>query len=189
MRKLGKHPDGILLEPNQPGDYLGQRVNTPSGKVELAPADLVERAQGLEEVFATELRNASALKLIQKRERFTHNSWAHNVQDFVKGDRSTNYLYIHPQDAQERNLASGDQARISVGDQSIEVPVRLDDDMQPGTISVPHGWGHQRASGLSVARSTGGANVNIIMPDGPDSIEPGSGMSHMNGVIAEVNRS
>ena len=189
VRKLGKHPDGILLEPNQPGDYLGQRVNTPSGKVELAPADLVERAQGLEEVFATELRNASALKLIQKRERFTHNSWAHNVQDFVKGDRSTNYLYIHPQDAQERNLASGDQARISVGDQSIEVPVRLDDDMQPGTISVPHGWGHQRASGLSVARSTGGANVNIIMPDGPDSIEPGSGMSHMNGVIAEVNRS
>ena len=188
VRKLEKHPDGVLLEPNRPGDYLGQRVNTTSGKVELAPADLVARANDLESVFENERRNAGALKLIQKRERFTHNSWAHNVEAFVKGDRSTNYLYIHPEDAQARNLNSGDQARISVGDNAIEVPVRLDEDMQPGTISVPHGWGHQHASGLSVARITGGANVNIIIPDGPDSIEPGSGMSHMNGVIAEVNR-
>ena len=38
----------------------------------------------------------------------------------------------------------------------------------------------------SIARTTGGANVNLIMPDGPASIEPLSGMSHMNGVIVEV---
>jgi anaerobic selenocysteine-containing dehydrogenase len=186
LRKLRKHPDGILLETNQPGDFLGKRVNTPSGKVELAPRDLVERAKGLDEVFEVERRNALALKLIQKRERYTHNSWAHNVEAFVKGERNTNYLYIHPLDAQPRNLSTGDMARISVGANFVEVPVKLDEDMLPGTISVPHGWGHQQAIGLSVARNTGGSNVNIIMPDGPGSIEPGSGMSHMNGVIAEV---
>jgi anaerobic selenocysteine-containing dehydrogenase len=188
LRKLRKYPDGILLEPNQPGDFLGKRVNTPSGKVELAPPDLVERAKGLNEIFEKERQNASALKLIQKRERFSHNSWAHNVEAFVKGKRNTNYLFIHPQDAQSRNLSSGDMARVSVGNKSVEVPVKLDEDMLPGTISVPHGWGHQQADGLSVARNTLGANVNIIMPDGPTSIEPGSGMSHMNGVIAEVAR-
>jgi hypothetical protein len=63
-----------------------------------------------------------------------------------------------------------------------------DEDLLPGTISVPHGWGHQQASGLSIARNTQGANVNVIVPDGPASIEPDSGMSHMNGVIAEVAR-
>lgn len=186
LGKLRKHPDGLLLEPNQPGDYLGQRVATRSGKVELAPPDLVARAQSLDGEYDTELANASALKLIQKRERFTHNSWAHNVEGFVKGERNTNYLYIHPEDAKRRHLIDGAIARISVKDKHIEVPVRLDGDMLPGTISVPHGWGHQRARGLSVASKTLGVNVNILLPDGPDSIEPGSGMSHMNGVIAEV---
>jgi len=188
LRQLRKYPDGMLLQPNQPGDFLGKRVNTPSGKVELAPPDLVERAKGLDKIFETEQQNAGALKLIQKRERFSHNSWAHNVESFVKGERNTNYLYIHPKDAQLRNLVAGDMARISVGQNFVEVPVKVDEDMLPGTISVPHGWGHQRADGLSVARHTAGANVNVIMPDGPESIEPGSGMSHMNGVIADVSR-
>ena len=187
LRKQRNHPDGLLLEPNQPGDYLGQRVFTPSGKVELAPTDLVERAKTLEQIYDTELANASALKLIQKRERFTHNSWAHNSAAFVKGDRNTNYLYIHPDDARPRNLVDGANARISVKDKHIEAPVRLDENMLPGTISVPHGWGHQQADGLAVANKTLGVNINILMPDGPDSIEPGSGMSHMNGVIAEVS--
>lgn len=186
LSTLRKHPDGILLEPNTPGDYLGQRVNTRSGKVELAPADLIQRVQNLEQRFEKELIEADELKLIQKRERFTHNSWAHNATAFVKGDRNTNYLYIHPDDALTRKLEEGDLASVSANGQTIQVPTRLDSDMMPGVVSVPHGWGHQQASGLSVASQTRGANVNIIMPGGPDSIEPGSGMSHMNGVLVKV---
>jgi len=188
LRELRRHPDGILLEPNRPGDYLGQRVKTASGKVELAPADLVERARDLETVFLREIDRANTLKLIQKRERYTHNTWAHNVETFVKGDRSTNYLYIHPADADARGLAEGDMARVSANGKYVEVPVKRDGDMMPGTISVPHGWGHQGAAGLSVARRTTGVNINRIMPDGPGSLEPASGMSHMNGVPAEVER-
>lgn len=186
IRKLRKHPDGLLLEPNQPGDYLGQRVNTPSGKVELAPQDLVTRAATLDYTFHKELEHAGDLKLIQKRERFTHNSWAHNVSAFVKGERSTNYLYINSINAKERGLSEGQLARVSANNEHIDVPVKIDDDMMPGTVSVPHGWGHQKATGLSVASETTGVNVNIIMPDGPKSIEPVSGMSHMNGVLVEV---
>jgi anaerobic selenocysteine-containing dehydrogenase len=184
--RLRKQPDGVLLEPNNPGDYLGKRVNTASGKVELAPADLVQRAKSLEARFSRELASAGKLKLIQKRERFTHNSWAHNAAAFVKGERSTNYLYIHPDDAAMRKLQAGDMARVLGNGEFIEVPVRLDKDLMPGSVSVPHGWGHQQAQGLSTANKTQGANVNIIIPCGPDSLEPGSGMSHMNGVLVEV---
>ena len=188
ISNMRKHPDGLLLEPNQPGDYLGQRVMTPSGKIELAPADLVTRAeQILESTFAQELANTDALKLIQKRERFSHNSWAHNVDAFVKGERNTNYLYINETDAKACGLADGDRALARVGEHSIEVPVKVDDDMMPGTIAIPHGWGHQKASGLSIASKTHGANINRLMPSGPDSIEPASGMSHMNGVIAHIS--
>lgn len=185
--RLRQAENGLLLTPNQPGDYLGQRVNTASGKVELAPADLVERAKQIQQVFDEDLANAKQLKLIQKRERFTHNSWAHNVAAFVKGDRNTNYLYIHSVDASARSLADGAIAKVSANGRSIEVPVKIDDDMMVGTVSVPHGWGHQQAKGLRVANQTVGVNVNIITPDGPGSIEPGSGMSHMNGVIVDVS--
>ena len=184
--RLRQYEDGLLLAPNKPGDYLGQRVNTPSGKVELAPVDLIERAKTLDAVFESELANQQSLKLIQKRERFTHNSWAHNVSAFVKGDRNTNYLYINSEDAERRQLVDGGLARVSANGKSIEVPVKIDNDMMVGTVTVPHGWGHQTAKGLSVARETVGVNVNIITPDGPTSIEPGSGMSHMNGVLVEV---
>lgn len=187
IKRLRKSPDGILLEPNKPGDYLGKRVNTPSGKVELAPADLVAWSRSLELRFATELANADKLKIIQKRERFSHNSWAHNAEAFVKGERITNYLYIHPQDAALNNLAADSVARVSANGESIEVPVRLDEDMMPGTVSVPHGWGHEKAAGLSVSCRTKGANVNVILPSGAASIEPLSGMSHMNGVVVDVS--
>ncbi|MFK7976053.1 MAG: molybdopterin-dependent oxidoreductase, partial [Halioglobus sp.] len=187
VKKLRQSPDGIALEPNKPGDYLGQRVITASGKVELAPADLIERARLLETRYESELAALDDLKLIQKRERFTHNSWAHNAAAFVKGERNTNYLYIHPADAQARGLSDGATARVAANGYAIEVPVRLDESFMLGTVSVPHGWGHQNAKGLSTANQTQGANVNEIMPSGPASVEPGSGMSHMNGVVVHVS--
>ncbi len=186
IRKLRQSPDGLLLAPNEPGDYLGQRVNTPSGKIQLAPEDLIARCEELDNEYAQELAHRDALKLIQKRERFTHNSWAHNVEAFVKGERHTNYLYIHPEDASQRKLADGKLARVSANNRHIDVPVKIDDAMMPGSVAVPHGWGHQGADGLQVAKTTQGVNVNIILPDGPESIEPTSGMSHMNGVLVEV---
>lgn len=186
LKKLRKHPDGKLLDENRPGDYLGQRVATASGKVELAPKELVTRVDALGDVYENELANRNTLKLIQKRERFTHNSWAHNVSAFVKGKRQTNYLYIHPDDALSRTLTDGDLAEVSANGRAIRVPVKLDPLMMIGTVSVPHGWGHQKAEGLSVARETSGANVNVILADGADAIEPISGMAHMNGVLVEV---
>ncbi len=188
LAKLRRQPDGVLLEPNQPGDYLGKRVATPNGRVQLAPPPLVARAKTLAAVYDEELATAGSLKIIQKRERYSHNSWTHNVQTFIKGERSTNYLYIHPDDAAPRSLAEGDRARVSRDGVSVEVPVRIDADMVPGSVAVPHGWGHQSANGLSTAKHTTGVNVNIIMPDGPGSIEPVSGMSHMNGVVVDVER-
>lgn len=186
LKEMRKFPDGKLLDDNKPGDYLGQRVATPSGKVELAPDDLMVRAKTLDAVFERELKNSNTLKLIQKRERFSHNSWTHNASAFVKGQRQTNYLYIHPDDATSRNLKDGDMAEVKANGRSIHVPVKHDPLMMKGTVSVPHGWGHQKADGLSVAKTTRGANVNVILPDGADSIEPISGMAHMNGVLVNV---
>jgi hypothetical protein len=56
----------------------------------------------------------------------------------------------------------------------------------PGTVALPHGWGHQHAVGLSVASKTRGVNVNLLAADGPDRIEKVSGMAHLSGFLVDV---
>jgi anaerobic selenocysteine-containing dehydrogenase len=68
----------------------------------------------------------------------------------------------------------------------ITLPVRITEDMMRGTVAVPHGWGHENAEGLSVARKNAGANVNLLAADGPESVEPISGMAHLTGFIVDV---
>jgi formate dehydrogenase len=60
------------------------------------------------------------------------------------------------------------------------------DDLMPGTVALPHGWGHQHAGGLSVACKTTGVNVNLLTADGPDNLEKISGMTHLTGVPVVV---
>jgi formate dehydrogenase len=66
--------------------------------------------------------------------------------------------------------------------------VQLLPDLQPGTVALPHGWGHQHAPGLSVASRTLGVNANLLAADGPDAVEPISGMARLTGIPVEVAR-
>ena len=85
--KLLTEKHGRRLPDHAPGTYLGARVATESGRLELAPADLVASVGKLEDVFDRELANAHRLKLITKRHVKTHNSWTHNDPEFVKGSQ------------------------------------------------------------------------------------------------------
>ncbi len=188
LKKLRQSPHGVLLEPWQSNNYLGKRVLTASKKVELAPAELVELANTrLHKLFAEELKLGDKIKLISKRERFSHNAWTHNEKVFIRGDRNTNYLYIHPSDASRLSIAESQMVRISNDVGSVEAPAAITEDMMPGTVALPQGWGHQDSDGLTVARETKGVNSNILASDSPDRIEPISGIAHFNGIVVNVS--
>jgi anaerobic selenocysteine-containing dehydrogenase len=187
LARLRRHPHGVLRPPLAGNDYLGLRVVTSDGKVHLAPDDLVALArQRLLGMFQEELRQTGRLKLITRRERFTHNSWAHNDPAFIKGTRSTNYLYVHPDDAHGIGIANGAMVRVRSASGEVCLPVSVTSDMMPGSVALPHGWGHRQADGLTVASTTTGVNANILAADGPDAIEPISGMAHFNGILVSV---
>jgi anaerobic selenocysteine-containing dehydrogenase len=183
---LRKEPHGRLLEPHQGGDFLGKRVVTDDGRVDLAPEDLVAATQKLEETFETERAQRHRLKLISKREQLSHNSWLHNHPRFVEGKRSTNYLYMHPADAERVGVSSGAMVEVRSSVASVTLPVQLTDEMMVGAVALPHGWGHQQADGLSVASTTAGANVNLLAADGPEHLEHFSGMAKLNGIWVDV---
>jgi formate dehydrogenase len=183
---LLREPHGRPLPPQTGGDFLGRRVVTDDGKVHLAPPELVEQARKLEADFERERADDGRLRLITKRHVKTHNSWTHNDADFVSGTLDTNHLYVHPLDAERVGLADGDLADVTSDVATVRVPVRLLDDLMPGTVALPHGWGHQHARGLSVASKTRGVNVNLLAADGPDRIERVSGMARLTGIPVEV---
>jgi len=188
FRKLLKEPHGRLRAPNTGGDFLGERVLTDDGLVQLAPPELIAQARALDAVFETECRQQGRLKLITKRHVKTHNSWTHNHESFVSGRLHGNHLYMHPDDAAARDLRDGDVADVASKTATVRLPVRLESDLLPGTVALPHGWGHQHAAGLSVASKTSGVNVNLLAADGPDALEPFSGMAQLTGILVEVTR-
>jgi anaerobic selenocysteine-containing dehydrogenase len=71
---------------------------------------------------------------------------------------------------------------------SIEVPVEVTDEIMPGVVSIPHGWGHD-AGGvrMSVASAHAGVNSNVLADE--SRVEPLSGNAVLNGIPVEVGRS
>lgn len=189
FRELLKFPSGRPWSGAQPDDFLGQRVLTDDGKVQLASSAFMEQAAGLEAAFARECEavERQELRLISKRVHATHNSWTQNADTLAEKSGSTNYLYMHPDDATARGLSADAVADISTAVATIRLPVRLLPDLMPGTVAIPHGWGHQHAKGLGVASSLSGANVNLLFADGIAHIDPLSGMSQLTGLPVRVH--
>lgn len=65
----------------------------------------------------------------------------HNVPALAKG-RARCTLLIHPDDARACGLAPGGRARLRSRVGEIEVPVEPSDEMMPGVVSLPYGFGH-----------------------------------------------
>lgn len=185
FKNLLKHPHGYLRMPHKEASFLGKRVVTDDGKINLAPEVLIKQSENLNEVFHHELANQNKLKLITRRSVTTHNSWTHNLDRFVARDEYTNYLYMHSIDAANARLKEFDIADVTSKTGAVRIPVRILDDLMPGTVALPHGWGHQDSK-LSVANKTKGVNVNILSADGPDNLESVSGMANLTGFIVDV---
>ena len=93
---------------------------------------------------------------------------------------------MHEDDIRDLGLTASQLIKVSTKTGSIVLPIRMNNDLTPRTIAVPHGWGHQ-STGMKVARQTTGVNVNILAADGIQNIEPVSGMSHLTGLDVTID--
>jgi anaerobic selenocysteine-containing dehydrogenase len=185
---LRDHPHGLLLAPNPGGNFLGtDRVLTADGKVELAPAAWSGRFAAHAEVrFAEERARRGEFKLIGKREIRRMNSASANVPRLVKEE--SNFVYLHPHDARELGVATGEVVAVRSDFGCIEIPVSVSDEMMPRTVAIPQCWGHRAADGLSHARRFPGVNSNLLAGDGIANIDPLSAMSHLSGIWVRIAR-
>ena len=175
LSELRRRPEGVLLPPTRPGSFLGRRVMTSDGLVDLAPAELLADLDRLDDREA-DLARPGVLRLIGRRDRRSHNSWMHATPHIRQPDG--NRALMHPSDAASRDIVDGAEVEISGGAGSVRLTVSLTEDVAPGVVCVPHGWGHGR-HGAERARSLAGANINEAIPGGADHLEPVSGQAIM----------
>lgn len=107
-------------------------------------------------------------------------------EKYITKDRKSNYLYIHPDDAKTRGIEHLDSVTVNAASGSITVTAKFDENMMPGAVALPHGWGHKNSTGQQVAQTTTGCNANVLVSDGVGAIEPLSGMIQFNGIDVEV---
>jgi anaerobic selenocysteine-containing dehydrogenase len=180
-RDLDAAPHGIDLGPLEPG--TGHAVFRRGGRVQLAAAPLL-RAWGELDAALAQGVPADALLLIGRRDLRTNNSWMHNVPSLVSGSERC-LLFVHPKDAEARGLADGGQALLASRVHRGAVRVRVTEEIAPGVVSLPHGWGHAASAPWQrVAGRHAGVSVNDWTDDAE--VEGVVGQSILNGVPVEL---
>ena len=180
LQDLENAPHGIDLGPLKP--RLPDALRTPAGRIELAPAPLVADVPRLERALAAEVNGG--MVLVGRRQLRSNNSWMHNLPVLVKGkDRCT--LHVHPDDAERLHLADGQPAELRSRTGAIVAPVEVTEDIMPGVVSLPHGWGHDVPGTVQqVAADHAGANSNVLADD--LLIDEVSGNAVLNGIPVEL---
>lgn len=190
---FGSHPDGLTLSlveaaphgidlgPMQP--RLPEVLRTPSGCIELAPDQVVSALADAAAVLADPPAEPP-LVLVGRRQLRSNNSWMHNLP-VLSGGSNACTLLVHPDDAARLGIADGTDARLSTATGSVVAPVVVTDDVRPGVVCMPHGWGHTAPDAWgATARERGGANVNTVV--GSCDIDLLSGTSVLAGIAVDV---
>lgn len=170
-------PHGIDLGPLSV--RLPEALRTPSGKVELAPPLLTGDVARLHDVLEAG-HDEDALVLVGRRDLRSNNSWMHNLPGLVSGPARCT-VWVHPRDADRLGLIHGEPVAVSARTGAIEVPAEVTEDVMPGVVSIPHGWGHDAAGvQMGVAGAHAGANSNVLCDE--QVVEPLSGTAVLNGI-------
>jgi anaerobic selenocysteine-containing dehydrogenase len=181
--RLARQPHGVDLGPLEP--CLPGRLATRGKRIALAPELLLREAARLDEIAAGGSASAGGeLLLIGRRDPRSNNSWMHNSHRLVKGPPRC-VLFMHPVDASRRGIANGAIARVASRVGAVELAIELTEDIMPGVVSIPHGWGHHRPGiQLGIASQHAGVSVNDLTDE--HALDALCGNAALNGLPVTV---
>lgn len=183
-RKLWANPAGFLMEAHPPTPTLRDHLFNKAKKIQF---DHPAIRPDIERFLAAPEQPADLpLQCISLRELRSQNTYLHNSERLVR--KRPQQLRMNTVDATARGISSGDLVVVRSKDGAIELPVLVsDDEMRPGAVAIPHGWGH--SGGWSTAVAAGGVNFNIISPRSAADADQASGNAVLNGFPVEVTLS
>ena len=178
LDKIRQSEHGIDLGPLKPG--IASRLCTESRQIQAAPEFILRDMPRL----ANFSPDANSLLMIGRRHVRSNNSWMHNYHRLVKG-KPRWQLLMHPDDMQQRNIEDGTEVIIRSRVGEVQTQVEATEDIMPGVVSLPHGWGHQRTGvQLAVAAQQNGVSCNDLTDE--KFIDQVSGNAALNAVAVSV---
>ncbi len=189
LRALRRKPHGIDLGALKPS--LLRKLRTKDRRVDAAPALFMADIARLEARWLASPATSNgadsstgSLALVGRRATRSSNSWMHNVERLVRG-RNRCTLLIHPSDAESRGLRDGTMVRIAARVGAVDAELCVSDEMMPGVVSLPHGWGHGRdGARLRVAARHPGVSINDLTDD--QAVDALTGNAAFSGVRVTV---
>ena len=179
LETVMRAPHGLMIESGRWAFDFRTRIGHEDRRIHLWSDPI---AAEITRLRAAPERDPTALRFVNLRKLRSINSWMHNVDKLVRSDSPA--LLIHPADAAARGIADGAAISLSTQWGVIETVAEHCEDVRPGCVAYPHGWGH--AAGWRRANAKPGGNLNAITPSTPDMAEPASGMSYLEGFDVDV---
>jgi anaerobic selenocysteine-containing dehydrogenase len=182
LARLKAAPQGFDLGALKP--RLPETINNEAKRILLAPNHILEDLPRLGEALDARSRDERML-LVGRRQVRNMNSWLHNLPHLARGkNRCT--LLISNKDADRLGIGDGGKATVRSRVGEVEVECHVTDEMMPGVVSLPHGYGHTLGGiQMSIAKSKQpGVNSNILTDEVP--LDVPSGTHVANGIPVEV---
>ena len=178
--KLKAHPSGIDLGPLEPS--CPERLQTPNQRIQLAiPAVLADIERFVKDTDVA----GDHYRLIGRRHVRDNNSWMHNHHRLMKG-KPRCQLLMHPDDVAKEGWQSGMVVTIESRVGAIDAELAASDEMMPGVVSLPHGYGHGLAGTRGeVASRHAGVSCNDITDE--QFVDQLSGNAAVNGVSVRLS--
>ena len=178
--KLKAHPSGIDLGPLEPS--CPERLQTPNQRIQLAIPEVLADIQRF--VKDTDVAG-DHYRLIGRRHVRDNNSWMHNHHRLMKG-KPRCQLLMHPDDVAKEGWQSGMVVTIESRVGAIDAELAASDEMMPGVVSLPHGYGHGLAGTRGeVASRHAGVSCNDITDE--QFVDQLSGNAAVNGVSVRLS--
>ncbi|MBC3785794.1 molybdopterin-dependent oxidoreductase [Spirosoma utsteinense] len=160
VQTLLEHPHGIDLGPLQ--SQLPDRLMTETKRINLLPVSFQQDLHRVRAALTAPNRVGDELLLISRRHLRDNNSWLHNTHRLVKGpNRCT--LQVNSGDARRLGIGQGQLVEVRSRVGRVVLPAEITDDMMPGVVCMPHGYGHHRSgTRLDVAQKHAGVSINDL---------------------------
>ena len=182
LKLLRENPSGIDLGPLHP--RLPGRLFTPDARVRLVPAFVPSEVARVRTLMREPLD--CGLMLIGRRSLRDNNSWMHNSSRLHRGKNRCTVL-IHPLDASSHGVDHGEMVTVRSRVGEVQIQACVSDEVMPGVLSIPHGFGHGRSgTKLRHANTRPGVSVNDLT-DELLCDEP-SGNAALNGFPVTLHR-
>ena len=181
------HPEGMYLCDTIDENNI-DNLKTDDGKIHLSVPyvlDLLKKLEIPDSIDITADEEFPFILQTGERTNYTANSLIRH-HDWRAAKLPTNYMRMSRQDAERLEISDGETVKVVTDTSTVSIPVMVADNIYPGNLSIPHGFGLTRTNKETGEVEQIGINVNELIS--ADHREPISGTPYQKYIRCAIKK-